>query len=305
MGQRALLIVNRYSRLGETDLSAAVEVLERHGFEVLERLIDRPTEIGETIRRERDRVDLVVLAGGDGTMNAAAEALVETGLPLGILPLGTGNDLARTLGIPTSIPEALMIIAAGRRHAIDLGRVNGKHFFTAASVGLAAELTRHHTVERKRRWWLLAYVFSVTDAWRSTRPFRARLRCNGRALTLQAIQITVGNGRYYGGGMTVSEDAAIDDARLDLYCLKPLGFWRLVVLFPALRRGRLKRRKEAMVMSCREIELRTRRPMPVNTDGEITTRTPAQFDVVRKAISVFVPETFAAAPSGMVEHAAS
>jgi diacylglycerol kinase (ATP) len=305
VGQRALFMVNRYSRLGETDLSASIETLQQQGLRVRERLIDRPGEIGETIRRERDQVDLVVLAGGDGTMNAAAEALVETGLPLGIVPLGTGNDLARTLEIPTEVSAALAVIGEGRRHLIDLGRVNGRYFFNVASVGLSAELTRYHTVERKRRWWLLAYAFSVKDAWRSTRPFRARMRCDGRPVTLRAIQIAVGNGRYYGGGMTVSEDAAIDDAKLDVYCLKPLGFWRLLVLFPALRRGRLKERDEALVMSGREIELRTRRQMPVNTDGELTTRTPARFTVVRQAISVFVPATYHGAGQKVAEHAAT
>ena len=299
----ALFIVNRHSRSGQDDLSAAVRLLEEHDFVVRERLIEKPAEIPEVIRCEAADADVVILAGGDGTMNAAADALVECQVPLGILPTGTGNDLARTLEIPTSIPDAVAVILEGNLRAIDLGRVNGKHFFNVASIGLSAELTRHHTVERKRRWWIFAYIPSVLDAYRTTRPFRALVRCNGRVERLRAIQIAVGNGRHYGGGMTVAEDAAIDDEQLDIYVIKPLTFWALLALFPALRRGRLRGRQTVSVMHCREIEVRTRRPMPINTDGEVTTSTPAHFEVVPKALAVFVPATNRAS-SGALDHAA-
>jgi len=288
----ALLIVNRHSRKGDGDLSPAREVLTKHGIRVIERQCSRSKEVPEVIRSECRNVDLVILAGGDGTMNAASDALVECRLPFGILPTGTANDLARTLHIPIDLGEAAAVIAGGRRHAIDLGRVNGKHFFNAASVGLAAEIVRYHTRERKRRFWVFAYVLSVRDAYRETRPFRARLRCDGRELWLRAIQITVGNGRHYGGGMTVSEDAAIDDGWLDVYWLKPGNFWRLLTLFPALRYGRLRRSKAVHVMRARVIELTTRRPMPINTDGELTVTTPAEFRVVPRALEVFVPASY-------------
>ena len=294
--RRALLIANRHSRTGSGDLSAALELLARRGLAILERHCDSPDEIGEVIRRERDRVDLVILAGGDGTMNAAAEALIECRLPLGILPTGTANDLARTLLIPTDLVAAAEVIAGGREHRIDLGRANDKYFFNVASIGLSAEVSRHHTAERKRRLWLLAYVLSIRDAWRTARPFRVRLRCDGRALQLRALQVAVGNGRHYGGGMTISADATIDDGWLDVYCLRPSSFWRLIALFPALRFGRLRRSERALVLRGRTIELETRRPQPVNTDGEIATRTPARFTVVPRALTVLVPASYQ--PSG-------
>ena len=289
---RALLIANRHSRTGTADLSAVRAVLASHGLEVVERQCERSADVPDTIRRERAGVDLVVLAGGDGTMNAAADALVESRLPLGILPTGTGNDLARTLDIPTDLEAAATVIGVGRRHRVDLGWVNGKHFFNAASIGLSAEVTRHHTKERKRRYWVFAYVLSLRDAWRHTRPFRARLTCDGRSIRLRAIQITVGNGRHYGGGMTVREDAAIDDGWLDVYCLRPGSFWSLLALFPALRLGRLRHRESVHVMRGRRIEVRTRRRLPVNTDGELTTRTPAEFRVLPGALEVLVPASY-------------
>lgn len=291
-GPRALLIANRHSRTGSSDLSAARQVLAEHGLEVVERQCAHSDDVTEAIRRECGAVDLVILAGGDGTMNSGVDALVECKLPLGILPTGTANDLARTLEIPTDLAAAAAVIGAGRRHAIDLGCVNGKYFFNAASIGLSAEVTRHHTKERKRRYRVFAYVLSLRDAWHHTRPFRARLRCDGRSVQLRAIQVTVGNGRHYGGGMTVSENAAIDDGWLDVYCLRPGSFWGLLALFPALRLGRLRHRESVRVMRGRTIEVSTRRRLPVNTDGDLTTYTPAEFKVVPGALEVFVPASY-------------
>src|SRR5262249_19757141 len=88
------------------------------------------------IIQHRDQVDLIIIGGGDGTLNAAAEGLVEAQKPLGILPLGTANDLCRTLNIPHDLPSAGAVIRAGHQRRIDLGWVNGKHFFNAASLSL-------------------------------------------------------------------------------------------------------------------------------------------------------------------------
>jgi diacylglycerol kinase (ATP) len=288
--RRALLIANRRSLAGAADLSSGVQLLEERGIEVTRRAVDEPLEIPLIIGSEAKHFDLVVLGGGDGTMNLAADALVASGKPLGIIPVGTANDLARTLGIPPYVPDACRVIAAGRTRLIDLGQANGKYFFNVASIGLSAEVTRHHRGARKRWLRVLSYPLSVFDAYRTMRPFRARIRCDDQRSRVRAIQITVGNGRHYGGGMTVAEDAAIDDQRLDVYCLKPSSFWTLLALFPALRYGRLRNRAPVLVWRGREVEIRTRRRLPVNTDGELTTRTPVLIKVAPRALSVFVPE---------------
>ena len=104
--------------------------------------------------------------------------------------------------------------------------------------------------------------------------------------------------------MTIAEDAAIDDARLDVYCLRPQSFWRLMALFPALRRGRLERQQTALLRRGREVEVKTRRPMPINTDGELTTETPARFVVLPKAVTVLAPAEPSARTEELCAHAA-
>jgi diacylglycerol kinase (ATP) len=289
-GRRALLVVNTKSRSGREAQETAAGILEAAGFQVRPEPCKDAEALQATIRRLAGSVDLVVLGGGDGTMNSAAPALIETGLPLGLLPLGTANDLARTLGIPPDLEAAARIIADGHLRRIDLGEVNGKPFFNVASIGLSVEVTRELTRERKRRWGRLGYAIATCRALWRLRPFSAEIRHGGGVAKVRAIQIAVGNGRHYGGGMTVEEAARIDDGRLDLYSIEFAQLWRLLLIYPAFRAGRHGVWREVRTANCTEVEVRTRRPRPVNTDGELVTRTPARFTVRRLALSVLVPK---------------
>jgi diacylglycerol kinase (ATP) len=287
--RKALLFTNAASRQGDIDLAPAIEALRGGGIRLLDKEPPDVTGLPAWIAAHRDDADLVIIGGGDGTLNAAAEALVETGLPLGILPLGTANDLARTLGIPADLEAAGRVIAAGWTHRIDLGRVNGKYFFNVASLGLSVEVARQLDAETKRRWGVLGYPLILWRAIRARRAFRARIRCDGASMRVRAMQISVGNGRHYGGGMTIAFDATIDDGALDLVSVAPQGLWELIVNLPALRWGWHRRADRIRHWRCHEIHIWTPRPIPINTDGEVTTRTPAEFVVIPGAIPVFVP----------------
>jgi diacylglycerol kinase (ATP) len=287
----ALLFANVASRQGATDLAPALEVLREGGVRVLQVGPPDVRQLGVWILEHRSDLDLVIIGGGDGTLNAAADALVEAGLPLGILPLGTANDLARTLEIPTSLIEASRVIAAGQTRRIDFGVVNGKHFFNVASVGLSVHVARQLDVDVKRRWGVLGYPLTLWRALGHQHSFRAEIRCDGTRARVRTMQISVGNGRYYGGGMTIAADAAIDDGMLDVVSLAPQGVLELILNLPALRWGWHQRPGQVSHWRCRDIEIRTVQPLPVNTDGEVTTRTPAKIAVVPKALAVYVPQS--------------
>lgn len=291
MSRHALLLVNRHARQGEKGLSEAIDCLEKLGFDLIEESTEHPEHLGEIIHRYQHQVDLVIIGGGDGTLNAAVDALVETQLPLGILPLGTANDLARTLGIPNTLTDACKIIAHGQQRRIDLGWVNGKHFFNVASMGLSVKITQRLTKEVKRRWGIFAYIATALQVLWSARPFRAEIGCNDQLIRVRTVQIAVGNGRYYGGGMAVAPDATIDDQRLDLYSLEIEHWWQIIPLLPAMRRGRHIHSRRVRALHGQEFEVTTRKPRPINTDGEITTYTPAKYRVIPQAIAVLVPST--------------
>ncbi|MBP0446937.1 lipid kinase [Roseomonas sp. SSH11] len=287
--RRALVVINSKSRRGMEDVASALASLEQGGFTLVREDCKDPEGLRDTIRRLAPSIGLVVLGGGDGTMNAAAPALIETGLPLGILPLGTANDLARTLGLPQDAEEAARVILEGVAHRVDLGEVNGHPFFNVASIGLSVEVTRALTRDVKRRWGRLGYAIATGRALWRMRPFSAEIRCDGQSRRVRTLQIAVGNGLYYGGGIAIKEDARIDDGRLNLYSLEFESLWKLALVYPAFRSGRHGMWREVRTVELEEAEIRTRRPRRVNTDGEITTSTPARFRILRRAVTIMVP----------------
>lgn len=290
MNQRALLLINRNSRRGEETFNQVVSELKALNFEVFEESTEKPSQLTNIIRSYRDRVGMVIVGGGDGTLNAAIEGLLDTQLPLGIIPLGTANDLARTLGISQSIPQACQVIADGYNQRIDLGRVNHKHFFNVASLGLSVQITKQLDKKLKRRWGVLAYAVTALRVIWQARPFRAKISCGDKSIKVKTVQIAVGNGRYYGGGMTVANDAAINDQRLDLYSLECQHWWQLLLWLPAMRVGTHSGWDGVRTLEGKEFIISTSKPLSINADGEIVTQTPAKFRLVPKAIAVFVPQ---------------
>ena len=285
--RRALAIINTGSRRGAEDGAAALRTLADGGIELVTAEPDDPTGVGAAIRAQAGLVDLVVLGGGDGTMNAAAAALLETQLPFAVLPLGTANDLARVLGIPADPVAAARIVLDGRRNRIDLGRANDHLFFNIATIGLSARLARAMDRQTKKRFGAFAYALTAARVGLGP-PFRARIRAGEQWLDLDAIQVAVGNGRYHGGGIVVHEAAAIDDRLLHLYVLEPTSLPRLLGKLPWLLQGK-HRAMGVQTLAATDIHLDTGRRLPVNTDGELTTWTPVQFSVIPEAVEVCVP----------------
>lgn len=290
MTRRALLLINPRARQGRELRDTVTRCLARAGLDIVVGLLEDGRTAKDLVERHRDGLTDIVIGGGDGTLNGAAGALVEAGLPVGVVPLGTANDLARTLGIPTDPAEACQVIAAGRIRRIDLGVVNGKHFFNAASIGLSVEVSRKLTRGAKGRWGWFAYLAAAAGVLRHARPFRAEIRGDGAVNQVRTVQVTIGNGRHYGGGLRVADDAAIDDGRLDLYTLEVDRWWQIVRLVPALRSGGLAGHAGARALKGTTFEVIPRHPRPVSADGEVVTTTPARFSLLRQALTVYVPE---------------
>lgn len=293
--RRALLFVNPASQAGSSaNLELATAILRDAGVELFTGLSGSAEQLGEQIRERRAEVDCVIIGGGDGSLNAAAAALVETGLPLGILPLGTANDLARTLSIPPDPRAAARIIAEGRALPIDVATVNECHFFNVAHIGLGASTREELSPALKKRLGIASYAGSVFKALRSLRSFHADIICDGRYRRVHSIHIAVGNGRYYGGGNAVAEQARIDDHLFFLYSVSPLRWWQMLRLAPALRRGRFEQRDPVLLERGRAIEVRTRRALRISADGEQVGHAPARFAIRPGAVRVYVPEAYRA-----------
>lgn len=301
--RRALLFLNPLSRRGiDRAVDDAVRQLET-GLIVVRGVVDGAADMNREVTRHAHDVDLLIIGGGDGTINMVLGSLMGTRLPLGILPLGTANDFARTLGIPSDPVAAASIIVEGCTRQIDVGQVNDRFFVNVASMGLSVELARRMTRNMKRHLGRLSYPLAALKTVLFTKPFKAKVITADRMIELRSLQIAVGNGVYYGGGMAVYEAAGIDDQCLDFYSVSPLQLWQWPLILSAFRRGR-NRNLVGMRAFCDPgpIEIRAEPRLLINTDGEITTMTPAHFRLLPLALSVFVPadqDSASAASTGL------
>jgi YegS/Rv2252/BmrU family lipid kinase len=287
--RRALLLVNNKARRGQEAIEPVMQRLQQGGLSVAFEPFEALPEIARDIMRLRKRADLIVVGGGDGSVSSAALAVMESGLPMGIIPLGTANDLARTLDIPMDLTAAADVIVKGKERRVDVGTVNGHAFFNVASIGLSSELAKGLDPALKKRFGRLGYAIAALRVLAKSGHFKARIVEKGQAIEVDTYQIAVGNGVHYGGGNVVQEDAEIDDGHLDLYSLEMKNLWKLALMLRSFRTGKHGAWNEVRTAKCVEFDIETEAPMPVNADGEIVTSTPAHFKVHPKAISVSAP----------------
>jgi diacylglycerol kinase (ATP) len=288
--RRALLIVNPNSRRGsEADLHAVVELLEDSGYEVTTRESTSADECARELERRCDDLDLVIVAGGDGTISSAAASLYRHNKPLAILPLGTANDLARSLSIPDDLETAGRLVVDNQLRRIDLGVVNGHYFFNAVNIGLGTQITHKLSKGIKKVWGIFSYFRAFWSALSQQHAFKVTITVDGHVYRQRSIHLTVGNGRYYGGGNIVDQSAEIDSGDLCLYSIKPQPTWKLISLAPLLRLGRQRLAKQAFSICGKHIEVSTSTPLEVHADGELVTHTPAKLEIIPQALAVFAP----------------
>lgn len=287
--RRALVFLNDKARSVKQNIPHALEALRAHNIDVVRSVNPKRRAIGHVIQQYKSEIDLIIVGGGDGTLNGVLQGLVGAKLPLGLLPLGTANDLAKTLGIPSDVAAACRVIADGHTRRIDVGRVNDAYFFNEASIGLSVALCRALTREAKARFGILALLYNAIVLLLKMHRFRAHVRMDhGQEFDVRTVQLTLGNSRNF-GGFIASDDAEIDDRLLDLYSVGFEQRWSYFDAFRALLQRRYDEARSVHTLHGKRFEVTTKRPKHVEADGEIVTVTPAVFQVVPRAIEIFVP----------------
>jgi YegS/Rv2252/BmrU family lipid kinase len=292
--RRALLLLNTQARLGAQRADDVIAALHDTGLDIVRPQTGSSGSVAQTIRRHGNSVDMVIVAGGDGSLHAAAQGLAGTGTPLGVIPLGTANDFAKTIGLPMDLAGACAVIAAGRTKSIDAGFVNGIYFLTEMSIGLSPLVARSVSRQDKAKRGPFALLLQALRVMRRMRRFRAALVCDGRRHFLWTAQLTIGNSRHF-GGFVASDEASIDDRRLDLYSIDFRHIWNYLGALRALLRRRYDEERGVFTLHGRHFRISTRKPQPIEADGEIVAMTPAKVCVIPSAISVFVPDSDARA----------
>jgi diacylglycerol kinase (ATP) len=286
----ALLLLNANSRSGDTaDIHEGVSLLKTHGISVIQKKTSSAQQTEQLIQEYSRQIQLVILGGGDGTISAAAGSLYQHQLPFAILPLGTANDLAHSLNIPTNLTEAFQLIINSHKSRINLGVVNKRYFFNAAHIGLGVKVASELTPEVKKALGVFSYLKAAFTAFKKNRPFHVSVKVDGKSYKLHSIEIAVGNGRYYGGGNVIDKGSEIDDGKLCLYSLAPSSFWSLLGHSIFLRYGEHGLVRNTFTTSGKRIEIIVRKAKDIIADGELISKTPAVFEVIPEALEVIRP----------------
>jgi diacylglycerol kinase (ATP) len=300
---RAALIVNTRSRSGEQTFFEALDRLEELGVSLgATYAIRDPVRLPETVREvlhEGSEYRLLILGGGDGSVSSVVDFLAHHNAILGLLPLGTANDFARTLGIPADVEKACETIAGGKIVDVDLGLAGDNYYVNVASVGLSVGVTQALSPRLKRRIGALAYPTAAIRAFLGHEPFSAKLTFpDGDHEPVEyerLLQVAVGNGRFYGGGMVVAPQSGIDDRSLDIYAIEMGRHRDLFGVARYLKSGDFIRNDSVGHFRTERVRLETDPELPVNVDGEVVTRTPQNFSVAHNALKVLVPPESTAA----------
>jgi diacylglycerol kinase (ATP) len=268
----------------------------------------------QTLELLRAGVDLIAVAGGDGTVREVASALVGATVPLLIIPLGTFNNLARSLGLPTDPIAACQLFHTGMLHEMDVGIANGRHFFfEAAGVGMDAKLFRLGEAVKQGQFTAVFQVVQFALAHRQTavelhfdrpverayqRSFRGqmpvhhrrrRFRKNKRHIRLRGSFLAVANGPYYGSNFMISPSAKLDDGLLSVGVFRDFSKRELLFHFWSISRGRYQYHPKLETFECAWLEVTAQEGLEVHVDGRPVGTTPVRFGIRRKALTVLKP----------------
>jgi len=236
-------------------------------------------------------VDIVIAAGGDGTINEIIQELAGSKTALGVLPFVTGNIWAREMSIPLQIVDARKVLLNGQIRSVDLGRCNDRFFLLMAGIGIDGAVTQ--AIEKKPMKRLGALGYLLIAAWLGLGypGFQVRLRVNNkRPVKLRALQIIVGNTQLYAGALKFTWEAKCDDGQLDVCVVRTRGmFGRIIVVIDFLL-GRKNRHQWVRYYTAASIEINTPRPVAIQIDGEPVGHTPASFSIAPGALKVLVPQ---------------
>ncbi|MCL5981003.1 MAG: diacylglycerol kinase family lipid kinase [Firmicutes bacterium] len=231
---------------------------------------------------------LVVGVGGDGTLSRIASALVGSGAVLGVIPAGTGNDFARSFGIPLERAAACEVLLNGEDVPLDLGRYNGRFFLNVTGAGLDAAVVVDAN-RLKRFLGSLAYLAALVRQLATYRPCLLQITLDGQQIKEEAWLVSVANGRYYGGGMQVAPQADTGDGLADVIVVGRMPRLKFLYMFPKVYSGRHVLLPSVRVYRAKTVCVEGVRALPVHTDGDLTGHLPFCVTMERHAILLRVP----------------
>jgi YegS/Rv2252/BmrU family lipid kinase len=289
-GMPLTLLVNPHSARGRT-LKLLPQVEQELDARRIPFRVERTLGLEDGVERALRAVEageVPVVMSGDGLVGAVGGAMAGAETPIGIVPGGRGNDLARVLGIPDDPAAAVSVLAAGEARRIDVGEANGQRFLGIVSIGFDSEANRLANETSFLRGNLV-YAYAAIRTLLGWKPGRFTIRVGDERTRLSGYSVSVANSSAFGGGMFIAPDAKLDDGQFDVVSVGEVGKLRFVGNLPKVFKGTHVAEDEVRVFRASQLEVSASRPFPVYADGEHLTDLPASLRVLPRALSVLVP----------------
>lgn len=288
--RKAVLIVNAHSRKGAKLfrrararlIAAGIDLIVAHAIKDPPRLKDAVIEAVE------GGAPMVIVGGGDGSLSCAVDHMLEDECVFALLPLGTANSFARTLGIPLDLDGAIETIVSGRLHRIDLGVIDGDYFVNSAAIGLAPMVGDSIPPRLKKYLGRFGYLLWAVRCLARFRPFELTIETGGEVRVLPAVEVRIANGRFH-GGVEVVEDSQLDSGEIVVQVVTGHARTTLIKNWLATILKLPQRREATIEFRSRSLRLATDPPLAISIDGEVSAHTPALIEVAPRAIQVVVP----------------
>jgi len=285
----AAMIVNAKSRRGQDLFEQACRHLNGLPFPVDAHAVEDPAQLEPTLRRAlAAKPDLIILGGGDGTISGLVDFVKGTGAAIAVLPLGTANSFARSLGIPLDIAGAIEVIASGELRRIDLGMIDGDYFANCAAIGLSPQIAENVPSKLKRWFGRAGYLTWAAYEFTRFHPFTLIVGEGPDAKRLRVVEVRIANGRFHGGTELI-DDASVDSGEIVVQVVQGHARRRLLRNWVngVLRRDA--RHEDTLSFSGKSLRIATEPPLPISIDGEVLAHTPVTARIAAGVIDVMVP----------------
>lgn len=285
----AALIVNAKSRRGQRMFDEARAALAHLPCPLDAHAVEDPDDLEDVVNAAlAKKPDLVVLGGGDGTISGLVDLLVGKDVVLGVLPLGTANSFARSLGIPLSVAGAVEVLRTGKPKRIDLGMIDDDYFANCAALGISPQIAETVPHNLKKVAGRAGYLAWAAYQFARFKPFTLIVGEGEKEQRMEVVEVRISNGPYHGGTELV-ESASVTSGEIVVQAVCGHVKRRLVKNWAASIAGHAARREDTREFRGKQLKIRTEPPLPISIDGEVLATTPVVASIAAGVIEVMVP----------------
>ena len=287
--KQAILVVNAGSRRGADLFAEARDKLTAAGIELLAAKKCKTAKSMETeVKQALKKAPMVIVGGGDGSLSSFVDYFIGTDVVFALLPLGTANSFARTMGVPLDLDGAVDVIAKGEAREIDVGCINGDYFLNAAAMGLAPKVAESVPHGLKRTLGRLGYLIWAGWSAANFRAFRVKLEDGKRTVRMWATEVRIANGRFH-GGIELIENADLKSGEIVVQIVTGRSVAKLGWSYFASAAKLKARHQTVREFVASEFTLSTKPRMKVSIDGEVGAETPLKISALPNGVTIAAP----------------